>query len=85
MVKISSLIIYFLTHIILIYQYFISPFMQSHCRFYPTCSTYMICSLHKFGIIKGIILTIFRLFKCHPFYKTGYDPISFRTKDKSEY
>ncbi|QFQ31875.1 membrane protein insertion efficiency factor YidD [Buchnera aphidicola] len=85
MVKISSIIVRFLSFFILTYQYCISPFMQSRCRFYPTCSTYMLLSLRKFGFIKGVILTIFRLFKCHPLHSNECNSISLNAKDKSEY
>lgn len=85
MVKLSSIMICCLSFFILVYQYCISPFMRSHCRFYPTCSTYMLLSLHKFGVIKGIILTMLRLLKCHPFYSAQYNLISVNVKDKSEY
>ena len=85
MVKLSSIILYCLSFCILVYQYCISPFMQPHCRFYPTCSTYMLLSLRRFGVIKGIMLAIFRLFKCHPLHLGGYNSISLNVKDKSEY
>ncbi|QIQ41081.1 MAG: membrane protein insertion efficiency factor YidD [Buchnera aphidicola (Aphis urticata)] len=85
MVTISSIIVRFLSFFVLIYQYCISPFMRSHCRFYPTCSTYMLLSLRRFGFIKGVKLTIFRLFKCHPLYSDTCNSISLNIKDKSEY
>ncbi|AWH90737.1 membrane protein insertion efficiency factor YidD [Buchnera aphidicola (Melanaphis sacchari)] len=85
MVKLSSGIIFLLTSLILIYQNYISYFMQSRCRFYPTCSTYMLLSLRNFGLIKGIILTILRLCKCHPFYLSKDDSLCQKIKDKSEY
>ncbi|QCI16861.1 membrane protein insertion efficiency factor YidD [Buchnera aphidicola (Aphis helianthi)] len=85
MVKLSSIIVCCLSFFISIYQYCISPFMQSNCRFYPTCSTYMLLSLRKFGVIKGIILTVFRLFKCHPLHSGGCNFIPTNIQDKSEY
>ncbi len=57
------------------YQRFISPFTGSSCRFYPTCSSYSIQSLEKYGLLKGLGLTIVRLVKCHPFHPGGYDPV----------
>ncbi|QFQ32764.1 membrane protein insertion efficiency factor YidD [Buchnera aphidicola (Aphis fabae)] len=85
MVKLSTIVVWFLSFFVLIYQYCISPFMRSNCRFYPTCSTYMLLSLRKFGVIKGIVLTIFRLFKCNPLYSDRCNLISLNMKDKSEY
>lgn len=46
------------------------------CRFYPTCSTYAIQALEKYGIIKGTVLTIFRILRCNPLFKGGYDPLN---------
>ncbi|MDC3216913.1 membrane protein insertion efficiency factor YidD [Gammaproteobacteria bacterium] len=51
------------------YRYFISPFFPPSCRFNPTCSQYAIESIEQFGAIKGSILAIKRISKCHPWYK----------------
>ena len=61
------------------YQKKISPFFQIrgiHCKFYPSCSEYMLQAIQKYGCIKGIILGIKRLLRCHPFTKGGYDPLN---------
>jgi len=58
-----------------IYQRFISPFLGFSCRFTPTCSHYAIEAIDKFGIIKGTLLSIKRIFKCNPLGSSGYDPI----------
>jgi len=58
------------------YQNFISPLFMPMCRFYPTCSTYFIQALEKYGIIKGSFLGIKRILKCHPFHPGGYDPLN---------
>ena len=57
------------------YQIFISPIMPGKCRFYPTCSTYFIQAVEKYGPFKGTLLGIRRILKCHPFHKGGYDPL----------
>ena len=57
------------------YQSFISPLLKPSCRFTPTCSHYAIESLTKYGVFKGVILTIKRISKCHPWGKSGYDPV----------
>lgn len=57
------------------YQKIISPYLPSSCRFYPTCSEYAKQSINKYGVIKGMIKSIKRLLKCHPFNKGGYDPV----------
>jgi hypothetical protein len=53
----------------------ISSLFPRVCRFYPTCSEYMISALEKYGIIKGALLGIKRLLKCHPLHPGGYDPL----------
>ena len=57
------------------YQIFISPIMPGKCRFYPTCSTYFIQAVEKYGPFKGSLLGIKRILKCHPFHEGGYDPL----------
>jgi len=57
------------------YQALISPFFPPACRFYPTCSTYFIQAVEKYGAIKGSFLGIKRILKCHPFHPGGYDPL----------
>jgi len=58
------------------YQKFISPLFLPACRFYPTCSTYCIQALEKYGAVRGGFLGIKRILKCHPFHPGGYDPLS---------
>lgn len=58
------------------YKIVISPFFPSCCRFTPTCSEYTIQAIKKFGVVKGIIMGIIRISKCHPFSKYyGWDPL----------
>lgn len=60
----------------LINLYQITP-LSSHkmCRFTPTCSEYAKQAITKYGVLKGIFLSIKRILKCHPFGKYGYDPL----------
>ncbi|MBW1771627.1 MAG: membrane protein insertion efficiency factor YidD [Deltaproteobacteria bacterium] len=58
-----------------IYQKCISPFFFPTCRFYPSCSAYARLAIKEYGILKGGILAINRLLKCHPFHPGGYDPL----------
>lgn len=58
-----------------LYQKFISPLTPASCRYYPTCSTYAIQALKKYGIFKGSYLTIKRILSCHPWGGSGYDPV----------
>lgn len=57
------------------YQKYLSPLTGPTCRFYPSCSQYSKESLERYGLVKGIRLTVFRLLKCHPFHPGGYDPV----------
>jgi putative membrane protein insertion efficiency factor len=57
------------------YQFLISPLLGNNCRFYPSCSQYMIQAIERFGIIKGVYLGGKRLSKCHPWHEGGMDPI----------
>ena len=57
------------------YQLFISPIIGQNCRYLPTCSKYTIECLQQFGLIRGIVLSVKRITKCHPWGGHGYDPI----------
>jgi uncharacterized protein len=58
-----------------IYKRWISPLLPSACRFYPTCSEYMMEAVEKHGAWRGIALGIGRLLRCHPFCAGGFDPV----------
>ncbi|MED0660410.1 MULTISPECIES: membrane protein insertion efficiency factor YidD [Bacillus] len=58
-----------------IYQQAISPLKPPSCRFYPTCSQYGLEAIERFGVLKGGMLTLRRISKCHPFHPGGYDPV----------
>ena len=61
--------------IIKVYQTFISPFTPATCRYQPTCSHYTKEALEKHGFLKGMTLSIKRIFSCHPWGGKGYDPV----------
>ena len=61
--------------LIKLYQWIISPWLGSKCRYTPTCSHYGIEALKKYGPIKGLWLTAKRISKCHPWGGHGYDPV----------
>jgi hypothetical protein len=61
--------------IIRLYQLTIARWLGGRCRFYPSCSDYAIEALRRHGTIKGMVLTIRRLGKCHPFHAGGIDPV----------
>ena len=58
-----------------LYQKFISPMKPPCCRFTPSCSQYMIEAFTKRGFFAGLILTVWRVLRCNPFSKGGYDPV----------
>lgn len=65
------------------YKYFISPLLGSRCRFYPSCSEYMMIAIQRFGVIKGIGLGTKRISRCHPGCEGGIDHVPRpKTKDK---
>jgi len=57
------------------YQKYISPLKPATCRFYPTCSEYATQALEKYGLLKGLWLSLRRISRCHPFNPGGYDPL----------
>ena len=60
------------------YQKYISTWLKSkniNCKFYPTCSEYTKQAIEKYGAGKGIFLGIWRILRCNPFSKGGYDPL----------
>ena len=68
----------FFIYLIELYQKYISKFLESkniRCKFYPTCSEYTKQAIEKYGVIRGCMLGIVRIFKCNPFSKGGYYPL----------
>ncbi|WP_445454517.1 membrane protein insertion efficiency factor YidD [Flavobacterium sp. 25HG05S-40] len=60
---------------IYVYKIVVSPLTPASCRFEPTCSSYFIEALKIHGIFKGTYLGLHRIFRCHPWGKSGYDPV----------
>lgn len=65
------------------YQLFISPVLGPRCRFYPTCSSYMIEAIQLHGALRGLILGTRRFFRCHPGSEGGIDPVPGSDWDKN--
>ena len=61
--------------LIRVYQRLLSPLLPPSCRFVPSCSEYSYQALQKYGAIKGTALSIWRILRCNPFNKGGYDPL----------
>jgi putative membrane protein insertion efficiency factor len=60
--------------VVRLYKFFLSPIFGRQCRFYPTCSTYFIESVQKYGAIRGSLRGIWRICRCNPWNPGGYDP-----------
>lgn len=65
------------------YKINISPHKQyGCCKYYPTCSQYGLEAIERFGAFKGLGLTIWRILRCNPFSKGGYDPVPEKKEKK---
>ena len=67
----KKILIFFLK----VYKGGISPYLPRACRFTPTCSEYAMEALSRHGVIKGALLASYRLLRCNPFCRGGYDPV----------
>ena len=56
-----------------LYQKFISPAFPARCKYYPTCSQYAVTAVEKYGIIVGGALAVWRILRCNPWSKGGFD------------
>jgi len=63
-----------LSYLVRAYQYSVGLILGGRCRFYPSCSEYSRLSLQKHGAIKGIRKSVWRVLRCNPWNKGGYDP-----------
>jgi uncharacterized protein len=57
------------------YQMSIGPLLPAACRYYPSCSAYAIEALERHGALRGSVLAVRRIARCHPFRAGGYDPV----------
>lgn len=63
------------------YKLFISPLLPPSCRYQPTCSTYAMQAIERFGVIQGGWMAVKRILRCHPFHPGGYDPVPPKQND----
>ena len=64
-----------LIFLIKFYRKYISPMKSTKCPYFPTCSEYGMEAIEKHGALKGGFLAIYRIIRCNPFSKGGYDPV----------
>ena len=57
------------------YQRWISPAFGPRCRYYPSCSEYAVQAVQHFGIFRGLVLASWRLLRCNPWSRGGFDPV----------
>ena len=67
------------------YQVVLSPVMGGACRFEPSCSNYMIEALNVHGAVKGVLLGLWRILRCHPWGDYGYDPVPVKGRWKNDF
>lgn len=60
---------------IVVYQRVISPGLPRRCRYEPTCSRYALQALAEYGILRGLVLAVWRVLRCNPWSRGGYDPV----------
>ena len=72
----EQLLLRLIIFLIKFYQKILSPLKKApSCRFYPSCSEYALQALVKYGVLRGSLLAVKRILKCHPFHPGGYDPV----------
>jgi putative membrane protein insertion efficiency factor len=62
-------------HLLRAYKWALSPLLPPSCRYVPTCSEYAAEAVDRYGVLRGGLMAAWRLLRCHPFVKGGYDPV----------
>lgn len=57
------------------YRLLLSPLLGQRCKYYPSCSTYAIEAVERFGVVRGLVLAGWRILRCNPWSNGGYDPV----------
>jgi putative membrane protein insertion efficiency factor len=64
-----------LVGLVRVYQVSLSPYLGGQCRYVPTCSQYMVAAVQRYGALRGGAMGLWRILRCHPFARGGYDPV----------
>ena len=62
-----------------VYQRLVSPLFPRRCKYHPTCSAYAVQAIRSYGILRGSVLAAWRLLRCNPLSRGGYDPVAAQT------
>lgn len=73
--SVAESVVRFLDRALLWYKKYLSPLLPQSCRFEPTCSEYAREALRKYGLWKGLLLSLWRVLRCNPYSRGGYDPV----------
>jgi hypothetical protein len=57
------------------YQLLFSPMVGQRCKYYPSCSEYAAQAIQRYGILRGLVLAGWRLLRCNPWSRGGFDPV----------
>jgi len=74
-----------LLRLILFYRKYLSPLKSTKCPYFPSCSQYGLEAVERFGFVKGGFLIVWRILRCNPFSKGGYDPVPTKKEIKTFY
>jgi hypothetical protein len=66
------------------YQLLLSPMVGQRCKYYPSCSEYAAQAVQRYGILRGLVLAGWRLLRCNPWSRGGFDPVEEQRLFKSE-
>ena len=61
------------------FRFTVRPFLAGQCKYHPSCSQYAIDAFREFGLFKGTVLAGWRLLRCNPLSRGGYDPVEAQT------